>query len=141
MSRPRLPLRRRRGGSYTVIVIASSVLILATSSVLLRATGHTFSLTALDGRRSHAREAVFSGLRWAQAHADRVGPQAAEVTLQLAQGDVEVRCEVDGQVLEVVCRTTGVDLDHTLSARLVPDEQGRYQAAGFTLEGKAHRLE
>ncbi|MCA8925518.1 MAG: hypothetical protein KDD82_27165 [Planctomycetes bacterium] len=133
----RLPLRRRRGMGYTVIVMGSSILILATASVLLRASGHAFSLTAMDARRTQGREAAFSGLRWAQAHADRSGPEPASVELSLNGAQVAVRCERDGQVLEVVSETVGIELTYVLTARLVPDPAGRYQPAGFALESRA----
>ncbi|MEZ6186067.1 MAG: hypothetical protein R3F62_13780 [Planctomycetota bacterium] len=139
MSGLRLPLRRRRGGSYTVIVLASSILILATASVLMRSVGHTYSLTAMDSRRSRAREAAFSGLRWAQTHAERAGVETTQATLQLATGEVQVRCERDGEGLEVVCTSRDLDLDYTLRARLDRAEGGGFAAGPYVLETRARQ--
>lgn len=85
MSRPRRP-SRRRGATFTIVAIATSMLLLVSASVFLASTGHTMQRAGFEARRSAAREAAFAAMTWAAKDASAGGRTVGAASLQLDQG-------------------------------------------------------
>lgn len=82
---------RRRGATFTFVCIVFSMLLLLGASIHLRSVTHVDGLSALQARRTIAREAAFGGLRWAARDAAGAAAVATgAATLHLAGADVQV---------------------------------------------------
>jgi hypothetical protein len=57
--------RRTRGGTFTIVCLATASLLIVSASVFMASTTHTMQLVGLETRRSRAREAAFAGVEWA----------------------------------------------------------------------------
>ena len=124
---------RRRGATYTLIVLATGVLLVAAGTTLSDAARGVVRFTAGEGRRFVAREALFAGVRWAQA-AVVARPGRGEGRLLLAGGPVDVHYAVRGRdgALLVTATAPAADPPTTLQAVLVPEGRG-FRLASFEL--------
>lgn len=129
------PLRarraRQRGSTYTMLVVASSFLIVITSSLLLQSSGHVLEHSAMQARGAQAREAAFAGVRWAARHADQSGAPEVEATLRLHQVQVDVVGRPGGGPDErrVTSKAKAQGIEAEVTARLVRVE-GAWRLAG-----------
>lgn len=139
MSRPRAGRidHRRRGATYTLVVVASSLLIVITAGLLLQSSGHALVHAARQGQAAQAREAAWGGVRWALYHAAQGGAPDAKALLRLHQVEVEVggRAGADDGKREVTVRARSVDVETTLVAQLERVD-GAWRTAAFTVESR-----
>ncbi len=68
--------RRRRGGTFTIVALATSTALLALGSLHLPNATLALRATGERARRAAAREGAFAGLRWATHDAGRPGEAA-----------------------------------------------------------------
>jgi hypothetical protein len=92
--RPRSRFARRRGGTFTIIVMILSVLLLGVTSALYDPTRKMLEATAFRERMAQAREAAISGLEWGRAvQATAANGTKAKAELDLARAHVVVTFE------------------------------------------------
>lgn len=83
---------RRRGATFTIVALATSMLLLVSASVFMASTGHTMQRAGLEARRSAAREAAFAAMTWAARDASALSRTEGRGSLELAGGlTVDVR--------------------------------------------------
>ena len=78
--------RRTRGGTFTILCLATSSLLVVSAGVFMASTTHTMQLDGLETRRSRAREAAFAGVTWAGRDALVRGTAEGRAVLQLDGG-------------------------------------------------------
>lgn len=76
---------RRRGATFTTIVLVFSSLLLVSGGLLTEALQTSFDYTAQQARRARVREAGFVGVRWALRALGR-GQLAGRGKLELSGG-------------------------------------------------------
>lgn len=133
----RIVRSRRRGATYTLIVVTSSLLIVITSGLLLQSTGHALVHSARQSQTVQSREAAWAGVRWALRHAEQDGAADAKARLRLHQVDVEVQGRPgsgDDQRLVTVLATS-VDIATTLEAKL-ERKDGKWGASSFEVASR-----
>ncbi len=125
---------RRRGATFTMIVIVFSMIILASAGLFMGATRNAFTQVAFQVRQTRAREAAFAGVTWA---ARAAGSSQAETrgVLQLKGIQVEVSYQLLGEQKEVLkvsssARETGLTIDVEAVLRKVGT---RYLLDSYTL--------
>lgn len=128
---------RRRGATYTLIILALGTLLMAAGATLTAASRTVATFNASEARRVVTREALFAGVRWAEASV-RERAHRGEGKLRLASGPVEVHYAVrerDGALL-VTAAAPKAEPPTRLEATLTPDGAG-FRLTAFTL----HRAE
>lgn len=126
------PRRRgRAGATFTLVALATSMLLLVSAGVFLRSAGQLVELAGLEGRRSAAREAAFAGVAWAARDAQARARTAGQGVLDLHGGRrVHVRYSpADGGgapdlVVVVEVATPPGDAPVALVATLAPRDAG-----------------
>lgn len=126
---------RRRGATYTLVIVASSFLILITGGLLLRSSGHVLEHSAYQSRTVQAREAAFAGVRWAARHAERGGDPEVQAALRLFQADVTVdgRPGATPRERRVSAKAVVLDVQSTVTARLA-EVDGEWRLAAADVE-------
>lgn len=125
--------RRTRGGTFTIVCLATSSLLVVSASVFMASTTHAMQLVGLETRRSRAREAAFAGVVWAGRAA-------------LARGTTDGRgvLQLDGGVtVTVLYRALGEGQDLVVDAEAspqVPEEQPLKVTGVLTRRGDGYAL-
>lgn len=119
---------RRRGSSFTLVVVATSILILMTAALFVDASRLAFLRSVAETRRTSLREGAFAGVTWAARDAAASPEAAAGGPAMIALGgglDVEVSWERVDAGLVVTSRARSFEgQEITLEARLEPDGDG-----------------
>lgn len=82
----------KRGGAYTFMVLAASVLLISLGSSLVRPTRQLLQLNHVRSRELRAQELASSGLEWAiSALARNAKAQSTSISLDTGTIDVEIK--------------------------------------------------
>jgi hypothetical protein len=117
---------RRRGGTFTIVCLAVSTLLMVSAGAFMASTTHTMQRVGLETRRSRGREAAFAGLTWAGRDAIARGATEGKGVLRLDGGltvTVLYRAMAEGQDLVVDAEASG-QLDETVKVTGVLSRRG-----------------
>jgi hypothetical protein len=126
-------MKRRRGVTYTVIVLLSSALLLAIGGAFVDSSRNLVKLTGLLEQKTRAAEALAGAAAWARC-AVASGATTGKSTLELSRAKVEVELRPDGDAffMDAVARTE----DFSQRARAaIARRDGRWVVTRFELAG------
>jgi hypothetical protein len=133
-------MKRRRGATFTIIVLLSSALLLTIGGAFVESSRSLVSLAGLRERHEQAREALAGAAAWSRS-AVAAGQGSGKTELKLSRVAVQVELKPSGDA--VAMDATAHTLDQDLHARaLLAQRDGRWVIARFELldgEGRPTR--
>ncbi len=126
---------RRRGATFTVIVLLSSMLLLSIGGAFVESSRNLVTLTGLRDRQEQAKEALAGAAAWARCAVQSGAPPArAKLELRRATADVELRPVEDAYFFDAVARSG----EMTQRARgSIAKREGKWVVTRFELVDRA----
>jgi hypothetical protein len=128
--------RKRRGATFTLLVLVFSMVLLVGAAALVDATKQTFTYAAYQAQSSQLREAAFAGVTWAATAADG-GLAEGAGTFKLSGAKTAVtfqrRITAQGPTLSVVSTATRLDRVLVVKAELRAVED-QFKLDSFSIE-------
>jgi hypothetical protein len=128
--------RKRRGATFTLLVVVFSMVLLIGAGALVDTTKQTFTYAAYQGQSSRLREAAFAGVTWAATAADQ-GLAEGTASFKLSGPSTSVtftrRITAQGPRLSVVSTATRLDRVLVVKAELRTVED-RFKLESFSID-------
>jgi hypothetical protein len=122
---------RRRGATFTIIVLLASALLLSIGGAFVDASRNLITLASLRERNEQCREALAGAAQWARC-AVAQGQVAGKTTIKLSRAIVEVdlKSEGDAYFVDAVARS-GEALQRAKAS--IAKREGRWALTRFEL--------